>query len=206
MKKTIFVTTLLLSSLVSKAQVKSADFKSADVNQYQTWSLDYKRKVFESPGTMLKDPSQIIALLKLGLQDTDNKVRFSAAANTVYFFSGMQVAKQKAIQWPYTLSDKNFQSIQETLINNINYPDENVRIASVKALLVSDARSKKIESLLLGKFLTDPSSEVKREIIEGMLRVGYDSPEFVKMTQTLEIGTWNSNQPSFPTQSLVTPD
>ena len=191
-----------MTSLLAKAQINPEDSKVTDAREYAKWSVEYKRKVFEDSSIAFQN----LTLLNFGLQDSDSNVKFGASANAVYFFSGMQEAKQKEIKVPYKISLKDFQCIQENLIKNIDDPDENVRIASVKALLVSDARSKKIESLLLGKLLTDPSSEVKREIIEGMLRVGYDSPEFVKMTQTLQIGTWNTNQPSFSTRSLVTPD
>lgn len=191
-----------MTSLLAKAQVNPEDFNVTDVREYAKWNLDYKRKVFNDSSIAFQN----LTLLNLGLQDSDKNVRFGASANAVYFFSAMQEARQKEIKVPYKISLKDLQGIQESLIKNIDDPDENIRIASVKALLLSDARSKKIESLLLKKLLTDPSSEVKREIIEGMLKVGYNSPELLKMSQTFEIGAWNTNQASLPTQSLVTPD
>ena len=188
--------------VLTNAQVQAQDWKIQDANEYSKWSLVHKRDVFNN----LPIPMQNFTLLSFGIQDSDKEVRFLATAAAMYSFGTMQELKRTGIKCPYQISKKDFNSIQEGLIKNLDNPDESVRFVSVKALVVSDARSKKIESLLLGELLRQSSIESKSELVEWMLRYGYNSLELEKtMLKFWESGL-STNQPVFPTQSLLIPN
>lgn len=204
MKKILIYTALFLTGMlvIANAQPNTEDWKIQDVNEYSKWSFEHKRVVFEH----LPIPMQNLTLLSLGLQDPDNEVRSLAAASAVYSFGTMQELKRAGLKCPYQISPKDFHSIQESLIKNLDDSDASIRFISVEALVLSDARSEKVEGLLLRELSTNISVDSKRELVDWMLKYGYHSPELEKIMLTLEKNGLNTNQPAYPTQSLVTPN
>lgn len=121
----------------------------------------------------LFDPNDFFNALAQGITDTDTSVRLAAAGKAAYVMVGLQQRKQQGQTIP--ISPESFLTFQNALVGALNDPNAQMRMASVGALIYSDAPNKQIESALVGFLSNEPDFLLRISVAKEMHKAGYRS-------------------------------